>query len=332
MHDAESITNALRALGVHAIDGAELRDYTTFRIGGPAEIVAEVRTPNQMADALGVCGEHDAPALCLGGGSNVLVSDGGVSGVVLLNRIEHVRTADNTIVAGGGASWDALVVAAATKGLAGVVAMSGIPGSVGGAIYGNAGAYGECVGDVVDSITTADRDGHMRRFDASRIGFAYRSSSLANTDQVVVEATFNLDTGEPEALAEQRESILATRAAKLPTEDDPTAGSFFRNIDDPDESVRIREALGLLNDGRRIAAGLLLDRVGAREMSVGDARVFERHANIIVNRGSARASDVLELAHAMHVRVKDRFGIELRPEVRWIGVPGEDMIAMTEKR
>lgn len=319
-HTAQ-VCERLCRLGIPAEREVSLREHTTFRIGGPAEVLVEVTSAEQLALVLRVGHEVGLPVRCLGGGSNVLVSDEGVPGIVALNRIGHLMHEDRIFRVGGGVGWDELVLASVERGLAGMAAMSGIPGSVGGAIYGNAGAYGESVGDSIVSATVLTPSGDVRTLSRAELCFRYRHSRLKETGEIVVEATFALRPGDRLRLKEERETILQTRAAKLPAKTEATAGSFFKNIEDAVARKRLIEMLGLPDDGHRIASGLLLDRVGARGMSVGDAVVFSKHANIIVNRGAATAGEVLELSRRMHAKVREAFGISLEREVIWVGLP-----------
>lgn len=309
------IANLVQREGVPVERGVPLSEFTTFRIGGPADCLVVAQTAEDIAKVLRVAREHGIPVRCIGGGSNLLVDDEGVSGIFVVNRVGSLRIDGTTVYAGGGVSWDDTVEFAVRHGLAGMSAMSGIPGTVGGAICGNAGAYGECVGDRLQSVTVVRPDGTRAQYDASALSFGYRTSALRRTGEVVVEAVFTLDRDDADRLREHRETILATRAQKLPAHDVPTAGSFFKNIDDTRDRKRLIEELDLPDTGHRIAAGLLLDRVGARGWVEGGAQVFDRHANIIVNRGAATSADVLRLSARMRERVRDAFGIELEPEV-----------------
>ena len=319
MRNMETLVSDLQHIGIQVETDYLLKDCTTFRIGGPARAAAFARTLQEMTLILHRAQKYGVPVTCLGGGSNVLVSDDGIDGIVLLNRIHTLSFDGSVATVGSGYDWDDFVDAAGDKGLSGTAAMSGIPGSVGGAIYGNAGAYGECVSDRIVSITLIDAAGNTRITTPDTLGFGYRDSDLKRTGEIVMEATFLLEPGSREELTRQREDILATRRSKHPAPSEGTAGSFFKNISRPEERERVVETLKLQDDGRNIAAGLLLDRVEARGMAVGDAAVFEKHANIIVNKGAATARDVLELSHRMKQRVLDRFGIGLEREVIWLG-------------
>lgn len=321
---ARSVCDALFHAGLSPERDASLCEHTTFRIGGQAEVLLSVTKPEQVVTVLEVARRFDVPVRCLGGGSNVLVSDDGVPGIVMINRVSNLAVEGEVVHAGGGYDWDALVEAMCERGLAGMSAMSGIPGSVGGAICGNAGAYGESVSDALVSVSVVNRDGTTATLAPDQLGLRYRHSRLKETGQIVVEATFALREDDRAQLREHRETILAARAAKHPPKSVGTAGSFFRNIEREADRRRLVKLLDLPDNGHRVAAGLLLDRVGARGMCVGGAEVFEKHANIIINRGGATARDVLELSRRMRTMVREAFAIELEREVIWIGASEPD--------
>ncbi len=315
----DHVTRKCKRAGITVHHRVLLHDHTTFRIGGPAMLLVEARSTEEAATAVRAAGEAGAPVRCLGGGSNVLASDEGYPGVVLGNRIAEIRFDGETVTAGGGVPWDDFVRETVDRGYAGTAAMSGIPGTVGGAIYGNAGAYGQSVSDALIDVTLVDTSGVPRTLGRRELGFAYRESTLKRTGGVVTEARFRLSPGKVSELTAAREQILATRRRKHPSASEGTAGSFFKNIEDAAERERLTELLDLPRNDHRIAAGLLLDKVGVRGMRVGDAMVFDKHANIIVNAGRATARDVLTLAVRMKARVHDAFGIALEREVVWLG-------------
>ena len=281
-----------------------LSHHTTFRIGGPATAFLVVRNPDEVVQATWKASGMGLPWHVIGHGSNLLVSDKGFDGAVIVFKDDTPphRNADGTVVASGGYALGELVAFMAEGGIAGLEDLAGIPGTVGGALCGNAGAYGTAIGDRLKSILLLDRDGGMRRAAASDLRLAYRSSALKESGEVVLEATFHAARGDPDRLRRHVEERLADRRQKHP---DPlrvaTAGSFFKN---PTAS-----------DGRRIAAGRLLEDAGCKELAVGGARVWPAHANIIVAEGAAQAAHVGELAARMSARVAEQHGITLVPEV-----------------
>ena len=199
-----------------------------------------------------------------------------------------------------------LVNFSADNALTGLEFASGIFGLVGGAIYGNAGAYGGEIADIIKEITLVDMDGNIKKVDANYCEFGYRDSLLKKSNEVVIDALFELSAGEKTDIRSKIDEIIAIRAKKHPVEG-KCAGSFFKNIPDP------REKYG------KLPAGRLLEQAGCKGLKVGGAQVFEKHANIIVNRGDATSSDIRKLADIMKERVSEKFGILLEEEVIQIG-------------
>jgi UDP-N-acetylmuramate dehydrogenase len=307
---AASLASTLAGLGLEPRPDEPLARHTSFGIGGPAALFAIVRSTAELRAAFGAATATGIEPLLLGSGTNLLVSDDGFPGLAL--RLElHDLTIDRDtgrVVAGAGVPAALLVEHTIAAGLAGLEFAAGLPGTVGGAVAGNAGCFGSCFGDRLVHATIVTRDGSIVEVpDPSLFAFDYRRSSAATEGFAVAEAVFDLAPGVQEELVAVARAHLATRAERHPPPGLRTAGSYFKNLP-PDAP-----------GGRRRAAGELLDRVGAKGMSVGDAFVFERHANILVNRGSATARDVLELARRLASLVRERFGVELEPEVRFVG-------------
>ncbi len=299
-------------IGADVREDVPLCDHTTLRIGGPARYFCEVTDGAQLAAALAAAGELGIPRLLLGGGSNLLVLDGGFDGLVIINRILGFEGSGGRVKVGAGESYHGLVERLADEGLAGLGFAAGVPGSVGGAVFGNAGCYGRAIGDLLDQIVLLDPDGGGRRAVApDELELGYRRSALQASGAVVEAITLRLEPGDRDALRREIADNLAVRETKHPI-DIPSAGSYFKNLP-PQEP-----------GGRRIAAGLLLDQVGCKGLTVGGAAVFDRHANIIVNRGGASAEDVLALADEMKRRVLGRFGVRLEEEVRQVGIRGSE--------
>jgi UDP-N-acetylenolpyruvoylglucosamine reductase len=284
--------------------------HTSFHIGGPAALFAEVSSLDSLIALLRVANEQAVPTLVLGGGTNLLVSDQGFEGLAIRLTLDEldIDGAQGLVRVGAGVPTSHLVERTVSLGLAGLEFAAGLPGTVGGGLSGNAGCFGSCLSDVLASATVVSPKGEVVFVrDVDWFSFGYRRSSVLKNGFVIAEAVFELTQGDREQLERQAEKHLALRKEKHPSKETFTAGSFFKNLD----PLRPQE--------RRRAAGLLLDRIGARDLSVGDAAVFERHANIIINRGRATAEEVLTLAREMKRRVKERFDIDLTPEVRFVG-------------
>jgi UDP-N-acetylmuramate dehydrogenase len=278
---------------------APIAPYTTFGIGGPADVLVEAYTERALQQVVGEAVANRMRWLLIGGGSNLLVGDTGFRGVVIVNMIEHLRVEGTRITAGAGADLGEVVEAARTHALSGLEFAIDIPGTVGGAIRGNAGAFGRSVGDVstrirlLEGTTLVDRK-------PSELGFAYRHSNLKENTNIVVETEFSLQPGD----RAEMERIMGQHAAQRARRHEKglhTAGCFFKNP--------------VLPDGSKIAAGQLLEAAGAKEISDGRAGVHAFHANYIVNRGGATADQVLHVAQEMKRRVEAANGIALEAEV-----------------
>lgn len=285
-----------------------LGPFTTLKIGGPADWYYAAQTVDELALVLTVAREHNVPYTLLGDGSNVLISDLGIRGLVIHNRADLIVRRGNNLYAQAGALLSALVDRSRAESLTGMEFASGIYGSVGGAVFGNAGAYGKSIADVLTDVEVLTRDGQRIHLSPTQMEFAYRLSGCSRNGWVVLACEVGLTPGDQKAIGDEIDRIIAIRATKLPASL-PSAGSYFKNIEDPTA------------EHGKVPAGKLLEAVGAKTLRVGDAGIYEKHANVIVNLGQATASDVLALAELMKSKVRDAYGIELQSEVRFIGEP-----------
>ncbi|MHB8080404.1 MAG: UDP-N-acetylmuramate dehydrogenase [Candidatus Krumholzibacteriia bacterium] len=305
----EALHRLVMAHPAEVVAGMALRDLTTLRIGGPAAAVCRVRTPDDARRFLEFAAGHDLPTIALGGGSNVLAADGGFRGCILRLDATEFTIRGDTVTAGAGLPFDTLVARALAAGLTGLEFASGIPGTVGGAVVGNAGCFGHEIGEFLVEATVLDADGRLATVGPERFAFGYRRSALQGDGAIVLAARLRLGRGDPAVAGRERLDRLAERRRKHPTVE-PSAGSWFRNLPPATPG------------GRRRAAGELLDAVGAKAMHEGDAAVFPGHANIIINRGTATAAQVRTLVARMREAVRDRFGVTLAEEVRTLGRDG----------
>lgn len=287
-------------------DGTVLADeplsrHTTLRIGGPARHYCRVKTEDGLSRVLAAARESGEPLALLGMGSNVLAADEGFPGWVV--RLEgdflEVSIAGDRLTAGGGAVLGGVCAAAARAGLSGLESISGIPSSIGGAVRINAGAYGGEIFEVLETVRLVARDGARREVAASEIPHGYRWTKLCDTGEIVSEATLRLRPAAREEIEERTRVVAEKRRGALPGE--PNAGSIFKN---PPGDY----------------AGRLIEACGLKGTRLGDAEISARHANVIVNRGRARAADVLALMRSMRDSVRDRFGVTLSPEVEFLGL------------
>lgn len=306
--EPSSIRGLSDALLQRIKSGVPLAPHTTMGVGGPAEWLIEAESAAEITELETACRATGTPCLLLGSGSNVVVSDAGLAGLVVLNRDRRVLVfGEREVRVAAGVVLADLVQSAVTHGLTGIEFAAGIPGTVGGAVVGNAGAYGSCVGDILlDALVLLPGTG-PRRMTRGELGFSYRESNLKQEGWILLEAGFALQPDDPAAIRSRVDEILATRAAKLPTDATRCAGSVFKNLPP------------LEGQTRRRASGKLLDQAGCKGLSEGGAGVFPRHANIIVNNGHASAADVWRLTMMMRDRVMQLHGVELEPEVRFLG-------------
>jgi len=313
-----SLDERLRKVcGSALLTNEPLRQHTTFRIGGPADWFVAARSPEQMAAALRVAHETGVPVFLLGGGSNLLVSDEGFRGIVIHNAIETLEFDGAAVHVGCGHDFLALIRACRERSLAGLEFAAGIPGSVGGALYGNAGCYGKDIGSYTIEVSVATMDGaRVETKPAAWCEFGYRDSRLKRDPRVLLTALLRLAPGDGEAIQKEIDEKLEIRRVKHPQwRVEPTAGSYFKNLP-PDWRM---PGAKLSPGTHRVAAGQLLDECECRGLRVGDAMVFPKHANIIVNAGRATAREVLELAEIMKRRVRAKFGVTLEEEVMFLG-------------
>ena len=306
-----------KTLGDGLLTREPLRHHTTFRIGGPADFYFAARTADQMVVGLKLAHELGIPVFLLGGGSNLLVSDQGFRGLVLRNAIEQVEFDGTAAQVGGGVDFLEFIYQCRDRSLAGLEFAAGIPGSIGGALYGNAGCYGQDIGSITIECTHVTLDGAaVETQPASWYQFAYRDSRLKREPRVLLSCLLQLRRGgRPEVQAVIDEKLEIRRQKHPQWRVEPTAGSFFKNLPPDWQVPGARHSPGT----RRVPAGQLLDEVGCRGLRVGDALVFPKHANIIVNAGRATAREVLELAAIMKSRVREKFGVELEEEVMFLG-------------
>ena len=306
-----------RTLGDGLRTAEPLRPHTTFRIGGPADFFYPARSPESLVAALRAGHELGLPVFLLGGGSNLLVSDAGLRGLVVRNACEEVEFEGAVARVGCGTDFLGFIERCRDRSLAGLEFAAGIPGSLGGALYGNAGCYGRDIGSHVLECTHATPDGAtVETRPAAWYEFGYRDSRLKRDPRVLLSCRLRLSPGEREAIQCEMDEKLEVRRRKHPDwRTEPTAGSYFKNLPPEWQPPGAKHSPGT----RRVAAGQLLEECGCRGLRVGGAMVFAKHANIIVNTGQASAADVLALAEEMKSRVRERFGVTLEEEVVFLG-------------
>lgn len=294
-------------LGVNVLFDEPMSRHTTFRIGGPVDALVTVKTEQEIRDLVLWAGEKDYPIVILGAGSNLLVRDGGIRGLTLklagdfeaIQLIPQSNGSGATVKSGAAVLLRRLAKYAIDEGLAGLSFGLGIPGTIGGALRMNAGAWGGCMADSTSSIRMLDRRGELVGLDREQLRFSYRRLELED-GAIILSGEFKLLSKDRKTLQQEAVRMQKRRKATQPLSL-PSAGSVFRNP--------LKEK----------PAGELIDQAGLKGLRVGGAEVSTVHANFIVNRGQAKASDVLTLMSQIQEAIHERFGVALEPEVTVIG-------------
>ena len=278
-----------------------MRKHTTFRIGGNADIFVRPESKEQIAEILRLCRKQDVPYFILGNGSNLLVGDRGFRGVVIniMDNMNDIKVDGGIIKAQAGAMLIKVSRTARDNSLTGLEFASGIPGTIGGAIYMNAGAYGGEMKDVVTQVTAMDAEGEIYTFGTDELEFSYRHSVIQQRDLIVLDVTMKLAAGDQKIIDDRMSELAVARRTKQPLEY-PSAGSTFKR---PEGHY----------------AGRLIMDAGFRGYRVGDAQVSEKHCGFVVNRGNATADDVIKLIDDVKAKVSEEYDVVLEPEVRMIG-------------
>lgn len=277
-----------------------MKQHTTFRVGGPADVLVTPDTES-LPEVIALCKKYNLPYYVVGNGSNLLVGDKGIRGVVIAmtNRIGDIVCDGEVITAGAGCTLAQIAVIAAGNGLAGFEFAAGIPGTLGGAVVMNAGAYGGEMKDVITSAVVLDRDGNRKELSVEELDLRYRHSCIPENDYVVLRVTMKLHRGKVDEIRAKMAELREQRVTKQPLEY-PSAGSTFKRPEG-------------------YFAGKLIMEAGLRGYQVGDAQVAEKHCGFVINRGNAKAADIIRLMQDVSEKVEEQFGVKLEPEVKMIG-------------
>lgn len=284
---------------MRGVRGEPLAPHTSFRIGGPADVFLSVRTSADLLAAVTSAQEMGLPIFLLGGGTNLLVADKGIRAVVIENKVSDVTVDATRLIATSGTPMAHVAAVAARAGVAGLEYAATIPGTVGGAVHGNSGAFGTNTGDVLEEVVLSDYRGSVRTVSPANLDYRYRHSALQGAPLVVLQATFRGQPSERHTVVQRIKEMANERLAKQPL-DQPNTGSIFKN---PPKDF----------------AGRLVEAAGLKGLRVGGAVVSEKHGNFIVNTGSATAADVRALIAEVQRRVHESFGVMLEPEVEFVG-------------
>jgi UDP-N-acetylmuramate dehydrogenase len=338
-----------------------LAPYTSFKVGGPAKFFCEAKDEKEISEALAFAREKNLPVFVLGGGSNILVSDKGFEGVVIKISNFKFQISNLRIVCDGGCNLGKIVSESVKSGLTGLEWAAGIPGTIGGAVWGNAGAFGGTMGDVVESVGVLEipnltpppppplgkggkekgGGSKIKNFKLQDCKFSYRNSIFKeNSNLIILSVTLKLKKGNKAESEKKIREILAARKIKQPT-DFPSAGSFFKNprlrqgfgrtppkppATERGQAAKIKKLMDEfeIDTGKKlkddkIPAGYLVERAGLRGKKIGGAMISEKHSNFIVNTGRATADNVASLAALIKTRVRNKYGIQLKEEVQYVG-------------
>ncbi len=295
--------------------------YTNFRIGGPAKYFVEVKTVEELKQVIQLANEYQTRYFVFGGGSNMFVADSGFDGIAIKMAMRGTVIDGNRMKAEAGVLSAGLARATAKAGLAGFTWAISLPGTIGGAVRGNAGCFG---GEIKDNLVEAEllRDGEVVTVPVSELQLGYRESALKHSNDILLLATFEFQLGDPEILLAELDTKLASRKASQPL-DAGSAGCTFKNyeISSDEDLQRIALKLDLpveVGAARRIPAGWLIDKAELKGFQIGDAQVSERHGNFIVNKGHATADQVNQVISVIKTRLRDQYGIQLTEEVQYI--------------
>jgi UDP-N-acetylmuramate dehydrogenase len=289
---------------------AALAPFTTFKVGGPADWLLQLHSGDELKRAADIARRSGQPMIAMGGGSNVLVADAGVRGIVVRVHGGDIRALDpSTVRADAGVTINGLVRWTVGRGIAGLEAWAGTPGTAGGAVFGNAHFRGRNISELIARVTLVTTAGVIADVPVDAMEFGYDYSRLHRTREVVVSADFRVSRGEPAALRAVARESLAFRKRTQPLES-ASAGCIFQNPDPARDRVP---------DGIPPSAGALVDRAGLKGAREGGARVSPTHANFIVNDGGATARDIRTLIERCKTEVERRFGVRLREEIVYVG-------------
>ena len=288
-----------------------MKKYTTFKIGGPAECLVKVTEIEELQEILKIANENNIPLTILGNGSNVLISDKGIKGITLIIKIEKLDIVKNEkenkfkIVIGAGEKIGKVARIFLKENIAGFEELSGIPGTFGGAVRMNAGAHGKEMKDVVKKVTCVTRNGKVLELSNEEMKFEYRRSLLKEKDYIVVEIEIELEEGKQEEIKEKMDKYLNFRKEKQPLEY-PNAGSTFKR-------------------GSDFITAQLIDQAGLKGYAVGDAEVSTKHSGFVINKGEAKAKDVLKLVKHIKETIEEKNGKKIELEIEILGEVEESL-------
>ena len=317
------LTQELKDLFGDRLKESELMSrHTNFRIGGPARFFVEVKTVDELKKVLEIARKFACATFVFGGGSNTLVSDNGFDGIVIKMAMREIQIDGTRVQADAGVLMTMLSRRVCDAGWSGLEWAISLPGTLGGAVRGNAGCFGgETKDQLIESMVLSN--GTIETRSKAELGFAYRESFIKHSSDIVVSATFELKIGEKIEIQEKMNTFLARRKASQPT-DAGSAGCMFKNyeISSEDELQRLKLKLDLpaeMSVSRQISVGWLIDQLDLKGMQIGGAKISDKHGNFLVNTGNATVDDVVQLIAFVKTRARDVYGIILQEEVQYVG-------------
>ena len=306
-----------------------LAPLTTFKIGGPAKYYLETKDVEELQKVIKFCQDNDIDFKVIGGGSNLLVNDLGYQGLIIKYINRNIDLVDDVFKVGSGVILLNFINHSLEKGYAGQESLAGIPGTIGGAIYGNAGAYGQAIGDLIKSVKIIDEDGNIKILSQEECNFNYRQSVFSLLKCIILDAEIVLKNKDNQEAKEIANHNIMIRAEKHPL-NMPNSGSWFKNIALTNEvkeklSQTLSEVegkdfdLSKFEKYQKIPAAFLIESAGLKGYQIGGAQMSEKHANFLVNKDNASAQDVVNLSNYVKEQVKEKYDIELEEEVQYIG-------------
>ena len=296
----DKLIDSLSELKIEYVKNEPMSRHTTFKIGGNADLFVKIKNIEELKSVIKTAKQNDVPYFILGKGSNLLVSDNGIEGAVIsLDGLDTVKISGNTVVCGAGASLRAVCIATQKASLSGLEFAYGIPGTVGGALYMNAGAYGGEMSQVVVSASVINADGIESILSLNDMKLGYRKSVFKNSDMIITSVTFELKNGDKNEIKAAMDDFFTRRRDKQPLEY-PSAGSTFKRPEG-------------------YFAGALIEQNNLKGVSVGGAEVSSKHAGFVINKGDATCCDVLELIKKVQDTVRSADNVDLEPEVIFVG-------------
>lgn len=300
-----------------------LAKYTSFKIGGKAKFFLNVLSEEDLKEALGICAEKNIYYFILGGGSNVLISDRGFNGLVLKMSLNSINWFDNLAEAGAGVVLAAFSMLAINRGLGGMEVATTIPGTVGGAIRGNAGAYGWETKDSLLSVKAFDCElGDFKVLEREECEFKYRDSVFKHSPLIAISGTFRFNAQDKDELFRKAKFYQDKKADSQPMEF-PNSGCIFKNILIEDTDLKLLEKedidISQFRESGKIPAGFLIEKLGLKGKKIGSAQISEKHGNFIINLGGATADEVIQTISFIKQQARDRLGIQLKEEIQYLG-------------